>query len=177
MIEARGYADAGLAAIADAAGVSRQSLYLHFGSRAGLLLELVAWVDEEEGLAELAAAVDSAATAEDALARYIDLVVTLTPRVNAVAAALEAARRKDPVADRAWRDRAERRRRRCRSVVRRLADEGRLAPGVSQENASDLVWTLTSRSTWEALVGDRGWSTRRYRTELLSLLRRGLLAR
>jgi AcrR family transcriptional regulator len=40
-----------MSAVARAAGVSRQALYLHFADRAALLLAVVDHIDEREGLA------------------------------------------------------------------------------------------------------------------------------
>src|SRR5688500_1518394 len=44
-------AAASMGRIAAEAGVSRQAVYLHFQSRAGLLLALVRWIDEREQIA------------------------------------------------------------------------------------------------------------------------------
>src|SRR5918994_4483540 len=88
LLEEHGYHGTGLEAVAASAGVSRQSIYLHFGSKAQLMLALVAHVDEEAGLAELAEAVDRAPSALAALGSFVELVATLTPRVYRTAAVL-----------------------------------------------------------------------------------------
>src|ERR687898_470672 len=131
LLEEHGYHGTGLEAVAASAGVSRQSIYLHFGSKAQLMLALVAHVDEEAGLAELAEA--------------------------------------------AWRDRMESRRRRCRQIVGRLTEEGRLAPGWSQDEAADLLWATSGLRVWEDLVAERGWSTERFRRRLQQVLRQALV--
>ena len=175
LLEERGYHGTGLGAVAAAAGVSRQSIYLHFGSKAQLMLALVARVDEEAGLPELAEAVDRAPSALAALDRFVELVATLTPRVYRTAAVLEAARRDAPDAEAAWRDRMESRRRRCRRIVGRLAEEGRLAPGWSQDEAADFLWAATGLRVWEDLVAERGWSAERFRARLQQVLRDALV--
>lgn len=176
LLEERGYHGVGLESLAAAAGVSRQSIYVHFGSKANLLLALVAHVDEQAGLPELGSAVERAPSAVEALHRFIDLVATLTPRVYRTAAVLDAARRDAPEADVAWTDRMARRRVRCAHIVSRLADEGRLAHGWSREDASDLLWAMTSVRVWEDLVVRRAWSTARFRRHLRLTLERALVA-
>jgi AcrR family transcriptional regulator len=176
LLEERGYHGVGLERVAAAAGVSRQSIYVHFGSKASLLVELAAHVDEEAGLPELAEAVRDAPTGIDALDRFVDLVATLTPRVHRTAAVLEAARGDSPDAETAWSDRMASRRRRCGEIVSRLAREGRLAAGWSPEEAADLLWALTGLRLWEDLVLGRGWSSTRYRRHLRHLLTQELVA-
>ena len=59
--------------------------------------------------------------------------------------------------------------------VRLLADRGRLRPGLSFEDARDVVWTLCSLAVHDLLVVDRGWSSERYREWLTAGLIRALL--
>lgn len=176
LLEERGYHAVGLESVAAAAGVSRQSIYIHFGSKANLLLALVADVDEREGLSQLALAVEQAPSAVEALHRFIDLVATLTPRVYRTAAVLDSARRTSPEAEAAWLDRMSSRRERCARIVSRLADEGRLAPGWSRADATDFLWATTGLRVWEDLVVHRGWSPMRFRRHLSRVLERALVA-
>jgi AcrR family transcriptional regulator len=176
LLEEHGYHGVGLEAVAAEAGVSRQSIYVHFGSKANLLLALVGHVDEQEGLGDLAEAVRRAPTAVEALDRFVDLVATLTPRVYRTAAVLDAARLDAPEAEAAWADRMASRRRRCGRIASRLAAEGRLAPGWSRDEAADLLWALTGLRVWEDLVIRRGWSSARFRRHLRRVLAQALVA-
>ncbi|HSI97016.1 MAG TPA: helix-turn-helix domain-containing protein [Gaiellaceae bacterium] len=176
LLEERGYHGVGLESVAAAAGVSRQSIYVHFGSKANLLLALVAHVDEEGGLPELADAVQKAPSAVEGLHRFVDLVATLTPRVYRTAAVLDAARLDAPEAESAWIDRMTSRRRRCGQIASRLAAEGRLAPEWPRDEAADFLWAMTSLRVWEDLVVRRGWSAARFRRHLRRTLEHALLA-
>lgn len=176
LVEERGYHGVGLETVAAAAGVSRQSIYVHFRSKAQLLVALVAYVDEQAGLPELGRAVDSAPSAFEALHRFIDLVATLTPRVHRTAAVLDAARLDAPEAELAWTDRMTSRRRRCALVVARLDDEGRLSPAWSRDDAADLLYAMTSVRVWEDLVVRRSWSPARFRRNLRHALERALVS-
>jgi AcrR family transcriptional regulator len=102
-----GQLDAGLERVAKAAGVSRQAIYLHFGSRPALLLALVEFVDRSEGLSELSAQVRVAPTGVEALDRLVRMNATYEPRIRAVALAHDIARRSDPDLEAAWQDRME----------------------------------------------------------------------
>lgn len=175
VLEERGYHAVGLASVASAAGVSRQSIYLHFGSKSSLLLALVAYVDEREGLRDLAEDVERAPTAVEGLHRYVDLVATLTPRVHRTALVLDSARATEPDAAAAWDDRMASRRRRCRRLVTRLREEGRLAPSWSPEEAADFMWAASSMRVWEDLVVRRRWSRRRFRRHLGRVLEQTLV--
>jgi len=51
-----------------------------------------------------------------------------------------------------------------------LATEGVLAAGWTEEDAADLIWSMTSIRTYEELVIDRGWSLNRYRQPIKAIL-------
>jgi AcrR family transcriptional regulator len=168
----RGYHGVGLDVIARAAGVSRQAVYLHFGSKAGLFLSLVDWVDQSEELALLHRRVDEADDAVQALDRLVELHARYDPRILPLALVFESARRVDPAARTAWEDRMQSRHIAFRQVVRRLAREGRLADGLSVQTATDLLWALCSIQTCEQLRIARGWSQQRYERHVKRAARR-----
>lgn len=171
-----GHLDAGLERVAKAAGVSRQAIYLHFGSRAAMLLALVEFVDEREGLSELSAQVRSAPSGTEALDRLVQMNAAYEPRIRAVALAHDIARRGDPDLEVAWQDRMRRRRSLYSEVVKRLDDDGVLAASVSPREAVDVIWALLGPRVHEDLVVDRGWSRKRYVARLRMLLRTALVA-
>jgi AcrR family transcriptional regulator len=174
LLEDRGYHGVGLDHIARAAGVSRQAVYLHFGSKAGLLLALVDWIDQTGPLPGLIRRVEEATTGLEALDRLMELHATYLPQILRSATVLESARRTDPDAAAAWADRMRRRYRAARSVVERLAREGMLAEGLTVPEAADLLWALASIQTCEQLIVARGWSQRRYEHHLKRVARRVL---
>ena len=175
LLEEHGYHGVGLAEVARAAGLSRQSVYLHFGSKRGLLLALVDWVDQVEGLEELLAAARSAPSAIAALDALVHLTAVYTPRIYKLAAVLEVARRTDGDFDEAWRDRMAHRRRNMGAVVKWLADAGDLVEGTNVKSGTDVVWTMLSVHLFEDLVVDRGWSTERYEAFVGDVLHHRLL--
>jgi AcrR family transcriptional regulator len=177
LLEARGYHGIGLDAIACEAGFSRQAVYLHFESKAGLLLALVEYVDSSHGIARRITRLLHAGSGSALLDAIVLHAATYTPLVHRTATVLDVARRTDPDAEAAWQNRMAHRYEVTRQLVEHLAAEGMLAPGWSPRAAIDMLWTLTSIRVWEDLVVARGWSKRQYTRHLRSVLRASLLVR
>ena len=156
--------------IATAAKLSRQGLYLHFADRAALLMALVVYVDEKRRLPQNIQRIIEAPTGLAALREMVALQARLNPSVWPVARALDAVRRVDEDAERAWQDRLKRRLDGCRSVVARMRADGTLRNGLSAESAAELLWTMTSLRTWEDLVLSRGWTRSQYEHLLTNAL-------
>lgn len=161
-----GDAAAPLAQVASDAGVSRQAVYLHFGSRAGLLVAVVRSMDEEAGIREkLEQALDLENPVE-AFRQFVRQWLTFATEIQPIASSLFAARREDSAAADAWEDRARDLRAGFRAAVGRLDDEGRLREGLSATAAADLVWAFCSVPVVEQLVVDLGWSADRVGREM-----------
>src|SRR6266540_666021 len=59
--------------------------------------------------------------------------------------------------------------------AQRLADRGVLRPGLSAEDARNVLWTLNSMAVHDLLVVQRGWPPERYRDWLAHTLAAALL--
>jgi len=171
LITKRQGADVSMAKIAKAARVSRQGMYLHFADRAELMLALVRHTDEKCGLAAEVRRMTEAPSGVAAMEEMVSLQARLNPSIWAIARAVDAVRRTDAAAEKGWQDRLKHRLEGCRQIVARIHKEGTLKPGVSQEEAADLLWSLTSLRTWEDLVLDRGWTPAQYEERVKRLLR------
>jgi AcrR family transcriptional regulator len=170
LFEDKDFMSVTLEEVARAAGVSRQALYINFGSRAGLLAALVVYVDEIGGLQAKIANVLDSPTALSALEALVDFRARYTPSVYRLAIHVDAARRFDADAEASWQDRMKYRYANSRAIAHRLAAEGVLAAGWTEEDAADLIWSMTSIRTYEELVIDRGWSLNRYRQRIKAIL-------
>jgi AcrR family transcriptional regulator len=62
-------------------------------------------------------------------------------------------------------------------IARVLARRGALRPGVRERDAADVIHALMSPEVFQLLVGDRGWSPRRYEQWLSETLVDQLLPR
>lgn len=171
LLEEAGPHGVGMEEIAQAAGVSRQTVYLHFGSKTGLLLALVAHVDAQRDVNELVDQLWALPDALTALEAVADLAAQTNAEVHRIALALDAARRWDRAFEEAWQDRTRHRLDRYRRLARWLKRDGSLGAGWSVEDATSLLWSLTSVQTYEQLVVERGLSIEDYAALLRTSLR------
>jgi AcrR family transcriptional regulator len=161
LVQERGAAGVTMRDVADAVGVTRQLVYVHFGDRARLLVATVRHHDERSGFRERVAATRRMPPAEgfEALLReWLAYVADILP----VATALYAAAATSDDAAETWRDRMDDLREAFRIALARLHHDGRLAPGWSVDAAADWAWMRTHVSGWQQLVDERGWRPERY---------------
>lgn len=144
--------------IAAAVGMTRQSIYVHFGSRGGLLMALVRRADERfyiwEGFAAAMEVEDPAARLDACLVVWLEFV----PNIHPVATDLIRLRATDEDAAQAWSDRMSDLLSFYRRLVGGLQKDGILAPQWSVPRAADYLWAASSVQAWDLLVRDRGWS-------------------
>lgn len=176
VVSRRGGVDVTMGEIATAAKFSRQALYLHFADRTALLVALVQYVDERNDLSSHIDRIVGAETGIAALRELVALQVRMNPKIWTIARALDAVRRKDDAAERAWQDRLETRLAGCRAVVERMRRERSLREDLPIDDAAELVWSVTSLRAWEDLVITRGWSAELYETRITDALFHTLVA-
>lgn len=160
-LEAGDGGSARMSDIAKAAGISRQALYLHFPTRAELLVAATRHLDAVHDIDGRLVASRTAERGTERLAAWVAAWGGYIPEIHGVARALIAMKDTDAEAGAAWTDRMEAMREGCRAAVAALAADGALAPG-SEAEATDLLWTLLSVQTWEHLRLDCGWSQEAY---------------
>jgi AcrR family transcriptional regulator len=164
-----------MAGIAGAAGISRQALYLHFPNRAGLLIATSRHLDAALDFDGRLAAGGAAAAGPERLDGFIAAWGACLPEIHGLARALMAMGESDAAARRAWDARLAAVRRGCAAAVAGLAAEGRLTPLLSEERATDLLWTLLSVEAWEKLI-ECGWGQAAYVRTMQALARKALMA-
>jgi AcrR family transcriptional regulator len=158
LVTKRGIGAVTLAEIAASAGVTRQSVYLHFGSRAGLLIEMVRHRDRTSATARRMVAAAHEAHTERGFGNFTRLWFRHVAAILPVARAVETASPNDPDAAAAWEDRMQSLRGILRGIIDRLANAGRLDPGWTKDEATDWLWSRTHIDVWKQLVVERGWS-------------------
>lgn len=152
--------------IAKAAGISRQALYLHFPTRAELLIATTRHIDSVK---DVDARLVESRTATSGRARLMAFVRAwggYIPEIHGMSVALRAMRDSDEEAAAAWDDRMQAVRHGCAAAVRALHDEGALDPALDPNVATDILWMLLSVENWERLVRDCGWSQSDYETHI-----------
>ena len=161
--------------IARRAGVSRQALYLHFGTRSALLIATTRHLDEVEGIEERLAPSRHAPSGTARLDAFVEAWGNYIPDIHGVARALLAVQDTDEAARDAWEDRMDAVRQGCAAAIAALVRDGDLAPEHDAEEATDLLWTLLSVRNWEQLTRDCGWSQERYVETVKALARHVLV--
>ena len=161
--------------VADAAGVSRQTVYDYFGSRAELMVATARYGDEVRGLDERLRRYRAVTSGVERLEAFVEFWGNYIPEIYGIARALLAARETDEAVAAAWDDRMDVVHEACRNIVERLHREGMLAPRWSLEEAADLLWTMLSIRNWESLTLERGWPTSRYVGRMQELTKRAFV--
>ncbi|MEE9320593.1 MAG: TetR/AcrR family transcriptional regulator [Granulosicoccus sp.] len=158
--------------IARQAGISRQAVYLHFNTRAELLVSATHYLDKLHNTDERLAASRSAPTGVKRLETYIDAWGKYIPEIHGIAKALLAMRDSDDAAAEAWDERMRAMREGCQAAIKALHHDGMLNPDYSQKTATDILWTMLSIRNWEQLTDQCGWTNKKYISEIKLLTRR-----
>lgn len=170
-------ADVSIADIARAAGITRQSVYLHFGTRGGLLMALVRRADERFAIREKLFASFQTPDPRERLRAAIRVWFDFVPEIAPVARDLIRLRDIDADAAAAWEDRMSELRTWLGQLVASLDRDGALTGGWSVPEAADYLWSAISVQRWSLLVDDCGWAVDRAETVLMETLDAILLKR
>jgi AcrR family transcriptional regulator len=152
--------DAGMAEIAAAAGVTRQTVFLAFGNRAGLLVAMARHQDTQGDQVQRMRQIAATGADVAALHAFVDAWLDYLPVVYPVAIQLETASLSDADANAAWQDRIFSQGVRTgldRILGRIVAGSG---PSADQDPSrlADLCLTGLVPSAWRYLVVERGWT-------------------
>jgi AcrR family transcriptional regulator len=161
--------------IARGAGVSRQTVYVNFGSRAGLLMAMVEHRDA--GSADLARmrSVTPDEGPEEVLETFVRSWYKYVQTIFPVAHALQTAAAGDEDARLAWESRMARLHRGLLALMQRLQSDGRLAQGWTPQSATDWCHHLVHMDSWQHLVVEMGWRPQDVVQRTLQTLRAVLL--
>ena len=170
LFESQGYAATTLEAIAELAEVSPKTLGAVFGSKRALLAEVI---NPEAFSTPVKLLIEELRATEDP-SRQLSLVAQITRQAyEPMASSLELLRTAGAVApelaDVARQIEARRRQNQAR-LITSLSEQGALRPDLSFEEATDVLWALTSYDVYRMLVVERGWKPERYETWLAQLL-------
>jgi len=175
LLEAEGYAGMTVEAVARRAEVSVQTVYAVFGSKTGILAELLnqttfgadyentvrETLEEKDPEARLRGAARIARQIHDAQQSGFDLL-----RGAGVVA---------PELARLEQERERIRYEREEAMIVSLRDAKRLRPELSYRTARDILWTLTGTDLYRMLVRERRWSSQKYQDWLADTLVHSLL--
>jgi AcrR family transcriptional regulator len=177
----QGYSATTISQIARRAGVSAETVYKAFGSKAALTKQVydvaLAGDDEPVPLRERPE-IQAILTEPDPsrkVARYASVARQLGARLGPLLAVLLGARGTDADLDAFARTTAKERLAGTTALVENLAEAGALRPDLDRERARDLLWALISPELYLLLVVDRGWPPDDYERWLAGAIADALL--
>ncbi|MDO8421069.1 MAG: TetR/AcrR family transcriptional regulator [Parvibaculum sp.] len=170
-------ADISLSQIAAAVGVTRQSIYVHFGSRGGLLVALVRRADERADIEQKFERALAIETAEARLAAFLDVWFRFVPEIYPVAKDLVRLKANDEEAFTAWEDRMTDLRRAFGVLTKSLKADHALATHWTAPRAAEFMWASSSIENWGLLTVDCGWTANQAANAIKQSLDRAILAR
>jgi AcrR family transcriptional regulator len=166
----------GVERVARMAGVARSTVYLIFGSRAGLFDALGAELRRRGGFDRLLAAVSNPDAREGMRGGIRGAVEMYAAHRDVLRALFSMAMLDADAVGGAVQRMEEGRADGMAYVARRLAGQGALRAGVTADEAAELLWVLTSFDGFDLLYTGRGLSVDRVASRLVATAERTLLA-
>ncbi|KZB84539.1 TetR/AcrR family transcriptional regulator [Amycolatopsis regifaucium] len=168
----RGYARTPIRLIARQAGVSPQTIYAHYGSKAGVLGGLVDLLDDEAGIPDLVAEAQRTEDAAELLGLLARVARQVRERCGDIVTMLSSGAAVDPDIAATQAEGARRNRLGVEMVIGRVRNSGRAVV----PRAADIAVALMSADVHTSLVTEAGWSHDDYEawlkdTLVVSLLR------
>ena len=161
--------------IATAVGISRQALYLHYPTRAELLIATTKHIDKVKKVNQRLELSRAAGSGIERLHFFIKAWGGYIPEIHGISVALRKMRENDKAATEAWDERMQAVRHGCQAAVRAIEKDGKLKSDLSEQVATDILWTLLTVENWERLVLDCTWSQSEYEIKMIELAEIALL--
>jgi AcrR family transcriptional regulator len=178
---ADGYGATTIDAVAEAAGVSRKTVFTAVGGKLDLLKLALDWAvagDDRSVALSDRAAVRQWMDHRDpraVLTGFAGMLAEIGARVGPLYGALEVAAGMDSAARALVADSQRRRLDDARKVVRRLRELQALTTHITHREAVDLVWLAMDPALFDRLVRVRGWTLDRFHEWLADSLHRQLV--
>jgi AcrR family transcriptional regulator len=178
---AQGYAATTIDGIAEAAHVSRRTVFNSVGGKVALLKLAWDWAvvgdDEPIALADRPAvkAILAESDPRKALMLWVQTANDIAARTAPLGEVLIAAADIDPAAAQLLAEASRNRMRGATLFIRYLASLHGLAAGLTEQHAAELCWALTDGHLYRLLVAQRGWSTADFNRRLYNSLAAALL--
>jgi AcrR family transcriptional regulator len=175
LLTTKGYAAMTIDAVAREAGVAAQTVYAVFGSKIGVLTEILDEARFDESYQELVRQAQSAPESSTRLRYAARIARQIFDSERPVLDLLRGAGVLAPELLRVERERESMRYERQEPLIEYLAKKKHLRPGLSRARARDVLWALTSRDLYRMLVRERGWTSQEFEDWLADTLLRALL--
>src|SRR6266567_1251315 len=178
---AQGYAATTIDGIAEAAHVSRRTVFNSVGGKAALLKLALDWAivgdDEPIALADRPAikAILAESDPRKALMLWVQTVTDVAARTTPLDEVLIAAADIGPAAAQLLAEASRNRMLGATVFIRYLASLDGLAVGITEQRGAELCWALTDGHIYRLLVAQRSWSTADFNRWLSDSLAAALL--
>ena len=173
----RGYGATTIDAIAEAAGVSRKTVFTSVGGKTEALKLAIDWAiagdDEPVPILErphVKAALQHEPDARRILVRYAHDVRQASARTAPLHQVVQSAAGLDADIRALAEDGRAQRIRGMRAIAQALADRGALKPDLTPSEAADILWLLIDPSVYHRLVIEQKWTPGRYQDWLADAL-------
>jgi AcrR family transcriptional regulator len=177
--QADGYAATTIASIAATAGVSVETVYKSFGSKARLLRAIAESAIAGPGAVPTMRRSDEMAAHESdpytIVRRWAEFATEVTPRGAPVVLLIRSSASGSAELAEVLAQLDDERLARMAHQARLLVERGYLRPDVTEAEARDVMWAYTDPGMYELLVLRQGWPLERYRDFLAGALTAALL--
>jgi len=177
----RGYGATTIEAIAEAAGVSRKTVFDSVGGKANLMKlaydfaitgdDAPVPLMDRSRITDLMDERDPAAL----IAAHAALVTEVGSRIAGIYCALEQAAGTDAEARALYQALVRQRRTSMDVPARGMAEAGARGRGLTRAQVADLLWIYSDPALYDKLVGQQGWSAKQFETWLRRTLDQQLL--
>jgi AcrR family transcriptional regulator len=171
-----GYAGMTMDAIAREAGVAVPTVYAVFGSKTGILAELLDQARFGPGFMELARQAKATSEPSDRLRLVARITRTIYDSESTMVDLLRGAGAVAPELAAPEKKLECRRYEAQEANISLIIQAGRLRQELDETTARDVLWSLTGRELYRMLVHERGWTSDQYEAWLADLLISALLS-
>jgi AcrR family transcriptional regulator len=174
LFAAEGFTETTIATIARAAGVAPQTVYAAFGSKGGIVAEMLQELEESADRDAWVGRIRAEGDPHRQLRIFVSWIRTLFATGAPILRAAIAARSEPDVA--ALSQRGDQNRRLASAqITQAWSQKGVLRAGIEPADAAERLWLLTSLEQYLLATDGLGWSPEAYEQWLGDLLERELL--
>ena len=171
LLEQKGFTGMTVAEVAELAGISAQSVYAIFSSKAGIIMAAIEdRVLHDERNIDALKVLESTANPVLILQSAAKVVRNIYEGNSPTFSSIYGAGMMSPKLAELEKELADLRLEKQAPLVKNLVASGKLLPLLDEEAVRDILWALTSREMYSLLVIRRGWTLDRYEKQLAFML-------
>lgn len=162
LMKEKGYADMTLEAIAREAGVAPQTVYAVCGSKKGVLAAILETTVEAKRYDKLRDSIPQIMTGKERVKEIGHFTALLMEDAMPVFDIIRGMSVLSPEFAEQERDQSLMLLEKCRKSVHKMAEDGMLRPGLSEERATELYWSITTPGMHRRLTKVLNWTPEEY---------------